>query len=169
MPAEPSSTKTLSKPSALNATFLRPNEIAYPPPGTLSRAQWKLKSGKDISKHRWQVYDHVLRIPEGMVTTYKHVATALGSGSARSVGAALVDNPFAPYVPCHRVIASDLSIGGFFGEWNRGRKAGRNLGLNCERKRRLLANEGVHFDEKGYLLKLDQLWFGSATNKGSSE
>lgn len=46
--------------------------------------------------------------------TYKEVAHAIGKPKAyRAVGNALNRNPFAPEVPCHRVIKSDGSIGGF--------------------------------------------------------
>ncbi|KAF8121405.1 6-O-methylguanine DNA methyltransferase [Boletus edulis] len=55
-------------------------------------------------------------IPCGRVTTYGVFCLALGMGSPRSVGSALRHNPFAPFVPCHRVIGSNLYIGGFFGE-----------------------------------------------------
>lgn len=54
-------------------------------------------------------------IPEGKVSTYKEIAHALGkSGFAyRAVGMALNKNPYAPRVPCHRVVASNGSLGGF--------------------------------------------------------
>lgn len=61
---------------------------------------------------------------------------------------ALRRNPFAPTVPCHRVIAASLELGGFSGGW----------GLGCDsvhKKRRLLQEEGVHFDERGRLLASD--------------
>ncbi|EIM85336.1 DNA binding protein, partial [Stereum hirsutum FP-91666 SS1] len=72
---------------------------------------------KSLTTHQWAVYDLTLQIPIGKITTYKEVALALGSGSPRSVGSALRNNPFAPYVPCHRVVASNMFVGGFFGEW----------------------------------------------------
>jgi len=53
------------------------------------------------------------------------------------VGQALKNNPFAPEVPCHRVIKSDLTIGGF---------AGKTRGMNVQRKKRLLEEEGVRFE-----------------------
>jgi methylated-DNA-[protein]-cysteine S-methyltransferase len=52
------------------------------------------------------------------------------------VGQALKVNPFAPEVPCHRVISSSLSLGGFQGE---------RTGAAIERKRQLLSSEGVFF------------------------
>jgi methylated-DNA-[protein]-cysteine S-methyltransferase len=56
------------------------------------------------------------RIPSGKVMTYKQLAAAIGHpGAARAVGTALSKNPFAPVVPCHRVISSDGSMGGYSG------------------------------------------------------
>jgi len=82
------------------------------------------------------VYAVVRRVPRGKVTTYRAVAAAAGCGSARAVGQALRRNPFAPSVPCHRVIASDLSVGGF---------RGRGAGDAVRRKESLLKEEGVLF------------------------
>lgn len=62
-------------------------------------------------------------------------------------------NPFAPVVPCHRVIAASLDLGGFSGSW----------GLACEnvqRKRRMLQEEGVPFTEAGRLASEDCLMTG---------
>lgn len=83
-----------------------------------------------------RVYDAVSKIPRGQVATYKSVADAVQCGSSRAVGQALKANPFAPRVPCHRVIRSDLTIGGY---------QGRTQGEATERKKRLLAEEGVRF------------------------
>ena len=63
-----------------------------------------------------KIYSLILTIPRGKVVTYKMVARAIGCGSCQAVGQALKRNPFAPRVPCHRIIASDLSIGGFVGQ-----------------------------------------------------
>ena len=52
-------------------------------------------------------------VPRGKVTTYKALAEALGTHAYRAVGNAMNKNPYAPRVPCHRVIASDGSLGGF--------------------------------------------------------
>jgi methylated-DNA-[protein]-cysteine S-methyltransferase len=93
------------------------------------------------------VYVAVRRIPRGRVATYGGVAAAIGCGSARAVGQALRRNPFAPRVPCHRVIASDLTLGGF---------DGARAGAELARKERLLAAEGVVF-RNGRLLDRDRL------------
>jgi methylated-DNA-[protein]-cysteine S-methyltransferase len=60
------------------------------------------------------VYHVVAVIPRGSVMTYAQVARAVGAPRAvRAVGNALNRNPFAPTVPCHRVIRSDGTTGGF--------------------------------------------------------
>ena len=60
-----------------------------------------------------KVYKAVKKIPKGKVSTYKNVAEALGCKAYRAVGNALNKNPYAPIVPCHRIVCSDGSIGGF--------------------------------------------------------
>lgn len=82
------------------------------------------------------VYQLVRGIPAGRVATYGAIARRLGRGSARSVGSALARNPFAPEVPCHRVVRADGSLGGF---------NGHTSGPELERKLRLLRDEGVPF------------------------
>jgi O-6-methylguanine DNA methyltransferase len=53
-------------------------------------------------------------IPVGKTITYKQLAEKIGSPKAvRAVGTALAKNPFAPIIPCHRVIRSDGTIGGY--------------------------------------------------------
>jgi len=69
-------------------------------------------------------------IPRGEVRTYGWMAKRLRS-SPRAVGQALKANPFAPKVPCHRVVAAGGTLGGYGGVWNSLRKA------------RILAREGV--------------------------
>ena len=80
----------------------------------------------DFNEKVWAL---TLRIPKGKVTTYGQIADALGSRAYQAVGAALRRNPYAPTVPCHRVVGSDGSLTGFAG------------GLTL--KRCLLATEGV--------------------------
>ena len=77
-----------------------------------------------------RVYRVVRRIPKGNTRTYRWVAEQLGDPSlARAVGNALNRNPYAPQVPCHRVIKSDGTLGGF--AWG------------PKKKRRMLQDEGV--------------------------
>ncbi len=60
-----------------------------------------------------RVYDAVRKIPKGQTRTYGQVAAAIGSpGAARAVGNALNKNRHKD-VPCHRVIRSDGSVGGY--------------------------------------------------------
>src|ERR671923_2534907 len=79
-----------------------------------------------------QIYDIVVQIPEGKVTTYGDIARALGHpGASRRVGRILNNNPKPIVIPCHRVIMSDGSIGGYvFGK---------------TRKKELLKKEGLCF------------------------
>jgi len=102
-----------------------------------------------ISDFCARVYDAVRAIPRGRVATYGGIVRALGCGSARAVGQALRRNPFAPVVPCHRVISSNLRPGGF---------QGRTSGAATARKRMLLAAEGVRFDASGRLCEPDRVW-----------
>lgn len=61
-----------------------------------------------------RVYDVARAIAPGRTLTYGEVAAALGEpGAARAVGQALGHNPFAPVVPCHRVLAAGGRGGGF--------------------------------------------------------
>lgn len=61
-----------------------------------------------------KVYAMARAIPPGRTRTYGEVAQALGEpGAARAVGQALGHNPFAPVVPCHRVLAAGSRSGGF--------------------------------------------------------
>ncbi|KAJ7618500.1 6-O-methylguanine DNA methyltransferase [Roridomyces roridus] len=127
-------------------------EMYFPTTSAL-RAQFKTDAGKKLSAHQWAVYDFIMTIPVGKVTTYKDVCQAIG-GSPRSVGGALRNNPFAPYVPCHRVIASSLFIGGFVGEWGKEHRTGTQY----YRKVGYLEKEGVSFTPEGYLKSRDMLW-----------
>jgi methylated-DNA-[protein]-cysteine S-methyltransferase len=70
-----------------------------------------------LTEFQRKVYAYTKMIPRGQVSTYKNIAIAIGRpGSSRAVGTALSKNPFAPDVPCHRVICSDYKIGGFNGQ-----------------------------------------------------
>ncbi|KAI7252175.1 hypothetical protein KC340_g17619, partial [Hortaea werneckii] len=66
------------------------------------------------------------QIPRGQYTTYAalsdHISRTSHKTCARAVGNAMRNNPFAPGVPCHRVLAADGSLGGFGGEWGSGGK-----------------------------------------------
>ena len=75
-----------------------------------------------VNSERWhlltefekEVYKITAKIPRGKVSTYGQIAEILGNKFySRAVGNALNKNPFAPIIPCHRVIKSDGKIGGF--------------------------------------------------------
>ncbi|MBU3665137.1 MAG: MGMT family protein [Chthoniobacterales bacterium] len=86
-----------------------------------------------------RIYAALRKVPRGKVITYAALGRSIGCRSPRAVGQALRANPFAPEVPCHRVIASDLTPGGF---------QGKRGGTALEKKLRLLAAEGVHFKNR---------------------
>lgn len=76
-----------------------------------------------------QVLSEVASIPAGETRTYAEVAAAVGRpGAARAVGGVMARNPVPFLVPCHRVVASDGSLGGY--------------GYGLAAKRALLASEG---------------------------
>ena len=84
-----------------------------------------------------------------------------------AVGSALRNNPFAPDVPCHRIIASNGYIAGFGGEWNKKTKKGVEVkagevvqGPKVSEKLKLLKEEGVKFDSKGMLKDKGNWWKG---------
>jgi methylated-DNA-[protein]-cysteine S-methyltransferase len=81
-----------------------------------------------------RVYEVVSQIPRGKVSTYIDIARVLAIASPRAVGQALRRNPYAPQVPCHRVVCADGRIGGFYGE---------SAGPLIEEKMRMLSEEGV--------------------------
>ena len=60
-----------------------------------------------------KVYKVISRIPGGKISTYKEVAKVLNCKAYRAVGNALNKNPYAPKVPCHRIINSNGRVGGF--------------------------------------------------------
>lgn len=69
-----------------------------------------------------RVWEALLTVPAGRVTTYGDVASRLGlaSGSARAVGQAVGANPVAVVIPCHRVVLATGAVGGY--HWGRERK-----------------------------------------------
>ncbi|MGC1479471.1 MAG: MGMT family protein [Chthoniobacterales bacterium] len=87
-----------------------------------------------------KVYEVTRTIPRGHVVSYKTLAEAVGCRAPRAIGQAMRANPYAPGVPCHRVIAADRTLGGFGGD---------REGEAITRKIALLRSEGVTFDPDG--------------------
>lgn len=72
---------------------------------------------RDVAPFDLRVYALARSIPPGQTLTYGELAARLGDpGLARAVGQSLGRNPFAPVVPCHRVLAAGGRIGGFSAE-----------------------------------------------------
>ena len=69
------------------------------------------------TKFQKKVWNYLKTIRKGTVKSYKQVAIAINRPkSARAVANAVGKNPFAPKIPCHRVIRSDGSLGGYSGK-----------------------------------------------------
>lgn len=66
------------------------------------------------SPFQLKVWEALLKIPEGKLTTYKAIANSIGNSNAsRAVGTAIGNNPIAFLIPCHRVIQASGQIGGY--------------------------------------------------------
>ena len=84
------------------------------------------------TKFQLKVWKYLKSIPKGELRTYSQVAIAIKKPkAARAVANAIGKNPYAPKIPCHRVIRSDGSLGGYSGKG----------GINTKRK--LLKLEGI--------------------------
>ena len=92
----------------------------------------RVENDTRITEFQRKVYLALLDVPCGSTITYGELAKRIGCRSAQAVGQALRRNPFAPEVPCHRVIASDGSLCGFNGQRD---------GEMIEKKRKLLQEE----------------------------
>lgn len=92
---------------------------------------------RGLSPLQCRVYAIARRIAPGTTVTYGEIAAELGEpGLARAVGQALGANPFAPVVPCHRVLAAGQRSGGF------------SAGGGVATKLRMLQIEGARFGEE---------------------
>jgi methylated-DNA-[protein]-cysteine S-methyltransferase len=116
-------------------------------PGDISQQIAKIYMGENVAfelsflnlakltKFSARVLKQTCKISRGKVATYSGLAVKTGSpGAARAVGAVMANNPFPLVIPCHRVIRSDGSLGGFGG--------------GIQMKKELLEKEGVVFNEK---------------------
>jgi len=67
-----------------------------------------------VTSFQREVYDICMKIPYGQVRSYWWIAVRMGNPSyARAVGGAMAINPFPIIVPCHRVVRSGGTLGGF--------------------------------------------------------
>lgn len=103
-----------------------------------------MKSKKSFNE---KCYSILVKVPKGKVTTYKEIARKLNSKAYRAVGNAMNKNPYAPKVPCHRVVKSNGEVGGF--------------AFGVKKKIEMLKKEGVYVDKnnkinlKEYLFKFN--------------
>lgn len=104
-----------------------------------------LRNDKKISRFRKKVYKILKRVPKGKVTTYKALANKAETKAYRAVGSALNKNPYAPIVPCHRVINSNGSIGGFASGTKNKIKLLKKEGIKVERGKIDLEKYGFKF------------------------
>ena len=81
-----------------------------------------------------RIYQLLRTVPKGHITTYKALAQAVNSQAYQAIGQAMRHNPDAPLVPCHRVVKSDGTLGGFMGS---------TFGKELKRKKELLRSEGI--------------------------
>ena len=69
------------------------------------------------TKFQLKVWEYLKKIPRGSVKTYSQVAKGIGKPLAvRAVANAIAKNPYPPKIPCHRVIRSDGTLGGYSGK-----------------------------------------------------
>lgn len=81
-----------------------------------------------------KIYALLRTVPEGKVTTYKALALAFGTKAYRYIGSVMKKNPDAPRTPCHRVVSSNGTVGGYMGH---------REGKTVAKKEEMLRREGV--------------------------
>lgn len=81
-----------------------------------------------------KVFDLLLQVPAGKVTTYKALALAMNTKAYQAIGQVLKNNLDSPRIPCHRVVKSNGKLGGFMGQKD---------GSYVMKKSQLLQQEGV--------------------------
>jgi|GEM_PF-286929 len=102
-------------------------DLLPPPVEEYIRRKMLYFSEKDFDR---RVYKATAQIPKGRVSTYKEIAIAVGKPKAfRAVGNALNKNPFAPRIPCHRIVKSSGETGGF--------------SAGTQKKEKMLKKEGI--------------------------
>lgn len=136
-----------------NVPFNLPFQVFHEPTASAKNTLATLKciyDGKDVNANLSLATAHlpaytkkVLKttstIPLGYVTSYGSIAKAVGGGP-RAVGNIMASNPFAPIVPCHRVVKTDFTLGGYGG----GLKV--KVELLGREKRGFLASKNISVD-----------------------
>nr|OQO17184.1 hypothetical protein B0A51_15071 [Rachicladosporium sp. CCFEE 5018] len=106
----------------------------------------RIASSTTLTPFRKQTLTMLCQVPPGRYSTYQAMSDYITATShktcARAIGNAMRNNPFAPDVPCHRILAADGSLGGFGGSWGED-------GKHASKKHAILHEEGVRFDSKG--------------------
>jgi O-6-methylguanine DNA methyltransferase len=102
------------EPSAFAETVLATAKKVYD--GNSASPSFSLAT-EHLTAYTQKVLKTVSLIPTGYVASYGAVAKAAGGGP-RAVGHVMALNPFAPIVPCHRVVSSDFTLGGYGGGLN---------------------------------------------------
>lgn len=107
-----------------------------------------MNNNMEITEFQKSVYKACEKIPKGRVSTYAEIARAIKNpDSSRAVGNALNKNPFAPKVPCHRVVKS----GGFLGGFASGQAD--KIAILKKEGVRILNQKIVNFDKIFYKIK----------------
>lgn len=120
-------------------------------------AKSQFKREKKVSPVARKVYDATAMIPKGRVSTYGAIARAIErEGASRAVGGILRVNPWPVKVPCHRVVHSDGSLGGYGGR------------EGSPKKIKLLSSEGVRVHD-GYVQDFSKLFFDDFGSLNSRE
>ena len=96
-----------------------------------------------------KVFDTVIKIPHGKVTTYGQIAIICGhKGAFRAVGSTLHKNPAFGFIPCHRVVNS------------KGELANAFVFGGKEVQKKLLSDEGIEFSDEYKVNMRKHFWFG---------
>ena len=103
----------------------------------------EMNQKKEVTPFMEKCYKKLCTVPAGYVTTYGDLAKALHT-SARAIGRAMNRNPFAPQVPCHRVVAFDGSLCGY--------------ASGLKKKAALLKAEGVVISKEGIVDLKEARW-----------
>ena len=100
-----------------------------------------------VTNFQKKVYELVSQIPKGKVSTYKIIAQKMNTNAYQAIGQALMKNPFAPDVPCHRVVSSDGTIGGFKGE-SEGKAIEEKISMLKKERIKIKNNRIIDFEKR---------------------